>query len=261
MRAGRRSGKSRASPAAAEKRRTHALLGRLSRSVAAKSDEPLGHRHLPLHAAVAGELRKAILAGRYAPGERLTEDRLAQDFGVSRNPVREAIRALASEGLVDVTARQGAMVPSLTPGHARELIEVRAAVEGITARLAAQRHDPKIIARLKDILRRGMNAVASRQMELLSELNDQFHDALAEAGSNRVLGDLVRSLRDRTAPAFAPMTTRAADRTWKDHAAILRAVIAGNEDLAAQRAADHIHNVGTNYLAGRQSAAQRRRAR
>jgi DNA-binding GntR family transcriptional regulator len=243
-----------------KKPRTRALLGRSSQAIAVvPTEERLGQWHLPLHAAVAGELRKAILAGRYAPGERLTEERLARDFAVSRNPVREAIRALASEGLVDVTARQGAMVPTLTPGHARELIEVRAAIEGITARLAAQRHDPKIIARLKDILRRGMTAVAARRMSLLSELNDQFHDALAEAGSNRVLGDLMRSLRDRTAPAFAPMTTRAADQTWKDHAAILRAVISGNENLAAQRAADHIHNVGTNYLAARQAPAKRKR--
>lgn len=221
---------------------------------------PVGQRHKPLHVVVANELRKALLAGRYRPGERLVEDRLARDFGVSRIPVREAIRALASEGLLEVTARQGAMVPSLTPAHARELMEVRAAIEGITARLAAQRHEPQIIDRLNDILKRGMKAVAARQLSLLSELNDQFHNALAEAGSNRVLMDLMRSLRDRTAPAFAPMTTRAADRTWKDHAAILRAVIAGNADLAAQRAAQHIHNVGTNYLAiSRERQPKRRR--
>lgn len=220
---------------------------------------PLGRRHQPLHVLIANELRKALLAGRYQPGERLVEDRLAKDFGVSRIPVREAIRALGSEGLLVVAARQGAMVPSLTPDHARELIEVRAAIEGITARLAAERHDPRIVGRLNDILKRGMKAVATRQMSLLSELNDQFHNALAEAGSNRVLVDLMRSLRDRTAPAFAPMTTRAADQTWKDHAAILRAVIAGNGDLAAQRAAQHIHNVGTNYLATRQPPPKRRR--
>lgn len=210
---------------------------------------------------VANELRKAVLSGRYRPGERLVEDRLARDFGVSRNPVREAIRALASEGVVWATARQGAMVPALTPDHARDLIEVRAAIEGITARLAAERHDPAIIGHLKDILRRGMEAVAARRMSALSGLNDQFHDALAAAGSNRVLADLMRSLRDRTAPAFAPMTTRAADRTWKDHAAILRAVIAGNEDLAATRAARHIHNVSTNYLAAGGARAKRRNRR
>ncbi len=219
----------------------------------------IGELHLPLHVVVANELRKAILAGRYKPGERLIEERVAADFGVSRNPVREAIRALASEGLVDVTARQGAMVPALTPAHARELIEVRAAVEGITARLAAQRHDPHIIARLKAILSRGMNAVKRRQMAQLSALNNEFHDALAEAGSNRVLADLVRSLRDRTAPAFAPMTTRAADQTWKDHAAILKAVISGNEELAARRAAQHIHNVGSDYLAAKRTKPRRRK--
>ena len=221
----------------------------------------VGALHLPLHVVIANELRKAILAGRYKSGERLVEERVAADFGVSRNPVREAIRALASEGLVDVTARHGAMVPALTPAHARELIEVRAAIEGITARLAAQRHEPEIIARLQAILKRGMQAAKRRQVALLSALNAEFHDALAEAGSNRVLADLMRSLRDRTAPAFAPITTRAADQIWKDHAAILKAVISGNEEQAAQRAAQHIHNVGSNYLNAKRPQKRGKRKR
>ena len=84
----------------------------------------------PLREIVTSELRQAILAGRYKPGERLVEDRLAEDFGVSRNPVREALRSLAAEGLVSLTARRGATVAAPSAEDAREMIEVRATLEG-----------------------------------------------------------------------------------------------------------------------------------
>src|SRR5271156_1650769 len=95
----------------------------------------LGEEHSPLRDQVVAELRQAILSGRLKPGERLVEGRLADELGVSRNPVREAIRALASEGLIEVTARRGAAVASLTAQEAEELLEVRATLEGANARL------------------------------------------------------------------------------------------------------------------------------
>src|SRR6185437_4850775 len=88
----------------------------------------------PLREVVAAGIRDAILAGRYGAGERLTEDRLAADFGVSRNPVREALRSLAAEGLVIVAARRGAVVAALRREEAREMIEVRATLEALNAR-------------------------------------------------------------------------------------------------------------------------------
>ena len=81
----------------------------------------LGEEHSPLRDQVVTELRQAILSGRLKPGERLVEGRLADELGVSRNPVREAIRALASEGLIEVTARRGAAVATMTrAGSARD---------------------------------------------------------------------------------------------------------------------------------------------
>src|SRR6202045_5255261 len=96
----------------------------------------LGEEHSSLHDQVVTELRQAILSGRLKPGERLVEGRLADELGVSRNPVREAIRVLASEGLVDVAARRGASVAVMSDQEARETIEVRALLEGENARLA-----------------------------------------------------------------------------------------------------------------------------
>jgi len=101
----------------------------------------LGEAHSSLHDQVVTELRQAILSGRLKPGERLVEGRLADELGVSRNPVREAIRVLASEGLIEVTARRGAAVATMTEQEARETIELRALLEGQNARLAARRQE------------------------------------------------------------------------------------------------------------------------
>jgi len=234
-----------------------ATQARESRRENGKPADPvsLGGRHAPLRDQVAEEIRRAILAGRYKPGERLVEDRLARDFGVSRNPVREALRALASEGLIEVTARRGAAVAALGADDAFEMVEVRAALEGLNARLAARRRDAVTLKRLQEVLRRGTEIAAldhgrdpGRRTERLTELNARFHDALAAAGSNRVLADLMRSLRERTSPVFSPLSGARAERSWGEHAEILKAVIAGDEDLACLLATRHVLGAGTDYL-------------
>src|ERR1700723_750050 len=134
----------------------------------------LGEEHASLHDRVVMELRQAILSGRLKPGERLIEGHLADELGVSRNPVREAIRVLASEGLVDVAARRGASVAVMSDQEARETIEVRALLEGQNARLAARRHDKELIKRIDAVLNKGAEAVAAGRYELLPDLNQQF---------------------------------------------------------------------------------------
>jgi DNA-binding GntR family transcriptional regulator len=202
----------------------------------------------PLREIVTSELRQAILAGRYKPGQRLIEDRLAADFGVSRNPVREALRSLAAEGLVLLTARRGATVAAPSAEDAREMIEVRATLEGLNARHAARRRDPAVITLLSEVLRQGTEAAAARALDALPDLNARFHDALAAAGSNRVLGDLMRSLRLRTGTVFAPLGAWRARETWEEHAAILKAVIAGDEALSALLAERHVMRAGDDFM-------------
>ncbi|HJU17962.1 MAG TPA: GntR family transcriptional regulator [Stellaceae bacterium] len=207
----------------------------------------LADRHLPLRDIVTEQIRDAILAGRYKPGARLVEDRLASDFQVSRNPVREALRSLASEGLVAVTPRRGAAVAIFSPDEGWEMIEVRAMLEGLNARHAARRHDPTMIAVLSDVLEEGRAKAATASAEELVRLNGRFHDLLAAAGSNRILGDIMRSLRERTNLVFSPASTTAAAQNWAEHAAILEAVIAGDEDLAALHATRHVLKAGQRY--------------
>jgi DNA-binding GntR family transcriptional regulator len=216
----------------------------------------LGARHSPLSALVVDELRNAILVGRYHPGERLVEDRLAQDFGVSRIPVREALRTLAAEGLVEVQPRRGAIVAILPTEVAREMIEVRAALEGLNARLAARRRDTELLDAAKLALKKGNVATAAGRFDTLSELNDEFHELLSKAGSNSVLVDLMRTLRDRTRALFPQLDREQARRAWEEHAAILQAVIAGDADLAELLAERHVTNAGAAFF-GSQGQADR----
>lgn len=210
----------------------------------------LGEDHSSLHDRVVTELRQAILSGRLKPGERLVEGRLADELGVSRNPVREAIRALASEGLIEVTARRGAAVATMTEQEARETIEVRALLEGHNARLAARRQDKQIIKRIEAVLNKGTAAVTARRFEQLFDLNQQFHRELAAAGQNTVLGDIMQRLRERTAMLFSPMNPGRQARNWDEHAAILRAIIEGDERAAATLASEHVMRAGMDFLVG-----------
>lgn len=210
----------------------------------------LGEDTPSLHGRVVDELRQRILTRRLRPGERLVEGRLAEELGVSRNPVREAIRVLASEGLVEVSARRGASVADMSLQEARETIEVRALLEGQNARLAARRHDKEVIKRIEAVLDKGSQAVAQGRFDLLSDLNQQFHRELALAGQNTVLGDLLKRLRERTAILFSPGDPSQQRRAWEEHAGILRAIIDGDERLAATLAAEHVIRAGSDYLLG-----------
>jgi DNA-binding GntR family transcriptional regulator len=214
------------------------------------SKRRLGEEHSSLHDRVVTELRQAILSGRLKPGERLIEGHLADELGVSRNPVREAIRALASEGLIEVTARRGAAVATMNEQEARETIEVRALLEGQNARLAARRQDRQIIKRIEAVLNKGTAAVAAKRFDQLFDLNQRFHSELAAAGQNTVLGDLLQKLRERTAMLFAPTDPGRQARSWEEHAGILRAIIEGDERTAATLAAEHVMRAGMDFLVG-----------
>lgn len=208
---------------------------------AGRSREPLGK-------VAADHLRRAILSGRYKAESRLVEDRISEELGVSRVPVREAFKVLAGEGIVDLRPRRGAWVTAISADVARDLVEVRATLEGMNARLAARRNGTGIVPRLKEVLVRGNAAAQNGVTEELAGLNSEFHDLLAKAGSNRVLFDIMRSLRDRTNLVFAANSAERARQDWEEHAAILSAVIAGDEELAALLATRHVLNAAAARL-------------
>lgn len=202
----------------------------------------LGATHSPLTHLVVTALRERILGGAIPPGERLVEGRLSEELGVSRMPVREALRQLAAEGLVTIEPRRGASVTSFSADQVRELVEVRATLEGLNAKLAAKRHDPAQIAELERILEEGTLLAESEDVATTTLMNQRFHDALGNIAANSVLRDIMRSLRDRTALLFAPINRVRGKQNWEEHAAILRAVIKGDAELAALLATRHVYN-------------------
>ena len=196
---------------------------------------------------VSDKIRGDILEGRFKPGERLVEDKLSAELGVSRVPVREALRGLSMEGLVRLEPNRGATVIEVTPELVRELVEVRTLLEALNARLAARRHDPKIVALLQDTLRHGNEAAQSGTSEELARLNAEFHERLAEASRNSVLSDIMRSLRERTSLAFSINGRARAREDWREHAGILAAVIDGDEEMAALLAGRHVRNAAAAF--------------
>ena len=214
------------------------------------------HRTGSLGREVADQLRRLILTGRCKPGDRLVEDKLSTELGVSRVPIREALRTLAAEGLVDLPPRRGASVAAMSADVARDLVEVRATLEGLNARLAARHGDPAIVAELKQVLGEGNRAAQSANVDDLVRLNSAFHDKLAEAGRNSILWDIMRTLRERTSLVFAANTAARSHQDWDEHSRILAAVIDGDEELAALLATRHVHQAAEAAFAATREAAQ-----
>jgi len=223
-----------------------------------KKSTTLGVVHAPLNKVVADAIRERILAGEFAPGERLAEERLSAELGVSRMPVREALRALAAEGIVTIEPRRGASITSYTPEQVQELVEVRATLESLNARLAARRKDPAQIGELQRVLAAGSKTNEKTDLATIQDNNNRFHEALEAIGANSVLSGIVRSLRDRTALIFARQSRARVRENWKEHAELVRAVIAGDEDLAALLAGRHVHNAAQ---IPEDEAAEKRRTR
>lgn len=204
----------------------------------------IGKTRQSLNNVVADALREAILSGQFQPGDRLPEPQLAEMFGVSRNPIREALQVLTNEGLVETSPRKGARVPLLSNEELNETIELRAELEGISARNAARRCEGAVRESLKALLASGNEACAAGDAEKLRAANAQFHTELAKASKNRYLAEFMRSLRDRTYWLFSRQASSRADESWQEHARILEAVIEGDEVRAASLANDHVRMVG-----------------
>ncbi len=194
-------------------------------------------------------IRAAILSGQYRPGDRLIEDKLAAEAGVSRNPVRESLRALEAEGLVELKPRRGAFVATLTEDDVLELIELRASLEGLAAKLAARRGDAALVAQIDDLLARGDAAATEPNDNALAELNHEYHELLACAGANRHLMEVMQLLRAKTQWLFGSIMTARARDSWGEHANILRAMRDGDDELAGLLASRHVADVGRFYLA------------
>lgn len=202
----------------------------------------------PLHEVVAGRIRADIIGGHFEPGDRLTEERLASRYSVSRNPIREAIRRLESEGFVEALPNRGATVSQLSAQRASELLQVRSALETLVVSLAASRRDDSHIEQLRDVLAEGHRAVAGGSYDELADLNSRFHALLADASANLTLTTIIAQLRDKIAWVYVSELDARAEDSWAEHAAMLEAIEASDPERAVALMADHIANAEAAYV-------------
>jgi len=197
-------------------------------------------RHPTLVEVVAGELRRLIVEGRWAPGARLVEVHLAAELGVSRNPVREALHVLEAEGWVAVEPRKGARVKVMSLDEAEHLFHVRGALESLAAGLAARRRSAADVSALRGIVSAGVSAVDSGRLGDLPPLNTAFVVGLCDAAGNPELTTIMGPLRDRIQWVYAARVRDRAPASWAEHGDIVDAIEAGDEDAARRLAGDHI---------------------
>jgi DNA-binding GntR family transcriptional regulator len=207
----------------------------------------VGARHLSLSHAVVDELRAAIIGGAYAQGERLVEEEIAGRFDVSRNPIREALRTLSTEGFVVIEPRRGARVASIDAAKAAELFELRAPLEGLVAGLAAQRRSPAQLDRLRQLVVAGRAAASERRLHELPALNTEFHAALADAAGNELLRSTLGRLSDIIRWIYSARISQRSTRSWDEHAAIVDAVAVGDAEGARRCGEDHIAAAAAAY--------------
>ncbi|MCU1675900.1 MAG: transcriptional regulator, GntR family [Frankiales bacterium] len=203
----------------------------------------------PLRDVVAEALREGIETGRLQPGTRIREEQLAEDFGVSRVPVREALQALGREGYLVLAPRRGATVATPSPAAALGVMEIRRALEVLAARRAAAVRGGACAKELRRVLSDGARAVRSGKHGELPGLVDRFHALVADASGNVELIDMLANLRARVRWMFAVDLDKRSEVSWEDHAQICNAILAGDTSLAAELMDVHVERDEQLYRA------------
>ncbi|MGL6106362.1 GntR family transcriptional regulator [Romboutsia sp.] len=196
----------------------------------------------PLRDVVFENLREAILEGKVSPGQRLMEVQLAEQLGVSRTPVREAIRKLELEGLVVMLPRKGAYVANMSLKDIIDVLEIRASLEGLSASLAAERISEDDIKKLEQIAGDFKKSTSDSDVEALLKMDVEFHECIFKATNNKKLHQLINSLWEQV---YRFRVTYISDydssvNIIKEHELILDAIKKGDSELAKRYATEHI---------------------
>lgn len=200
------------------------------------------NEYLPLRDIVFQTLRKAILNGELEPGERLMETQLGEKLGVSRTPIREAIRKLELEGLVIMVPRKGAQVAQFTGKDIQDVLEVRASLEALAAKLACKHMDERSFLKLQLIIAEYEYAAKEDDIEVMIQKDIEFHDTIAEASRNERLVQLYNNMREQVQRYRITYlkNTEESSAVIAEHNAMLEALKNRDSELASQLATKHI---------------------
>ena len=199
---------------------------------------------LPLRDVVFNTLRQAILTGELKPGERLMEIHLANRLGVSRTPIREAIRKLELEGLVTMVPRRGAEVAQITEKSMSDVLEVRRALDVLSVELACDRITPQELLELKKACQNFEHAVHTSDAKRITEADVALHDIIVKAMGNVRLEQLVNNLSEQMYRYRFEYIKDASqrERLIEEHKNIYESIVCKDKERAAQAARVHIDN-------------------
>ena len=202
------------------------------------------NEYLPLRDVVFNTLRRAILRGELKPGERLMEIRLANKLGVSRTPIREAIRKLELEGLVLMVPRKGAEVAEITEKNLRDVLEVRCALEELAVQLACDRIDEEGLEQLKSASLHFRDVLDSDDITLIAQADEAFHDVIFTATDNGRLIQLLNNLREQMYRYRIEYLKKKEyyPQLLAEHEAIIAAIEGHDKEKATEITGQHINN-------------------
>lgn len=189
---------------------------------------------------VSVALEQQIVSGVLAPGQRLNADELAQTFGVSRIPVREALRSLNAAGWVEIRPRHGAFVRQRSLRELDDLFHVRSMLEAEAARLAAKHRPASPLEEMQAAHDELVVSIREADPVGSAEANSRFHRAVADASGNLVLADITGQLAKRIRWYFATVAKFRASHSAEEHNEILTAISDGDGRIAAKLAREHV---------------------
>lgn len=200
--------------------------------------------YLPLRDVVFKTLRQGILTGELKPGERLMEIHLANRLGVSRTPIREAIRKLELEGLVIMIPRRGAEVAQITEKNLQDVLEVRRELDAFAARLACQRMNEEQMGELKEAAEAFERAVETKDATIIAKADVAFHDIILKSTENDRLIQLVNNLAEQVYRyRFEYVKDKTShNRLIQEHRNICESIVNRDEKAAAAAVGIHVDN-------------------
>ena len=209
----------------------------------------LEHKTISLAEQVFERLESEILTGKYQRGEILTELRLVSDLGVSRTPVREALRRLEQEHIIEITAR-GILVLGVTEQDLTDIFAIRMKIEGLASYSAAQRITEEELAELRETLELQEFYVSKRDPERIKVMDSKFHQLIYRFCGSTVLYDTLMPLHKKV-QKYRRASVENHDRALqsaREHRAIFEAIEKRDADLAAQYTTEHIVNANNHIL-------------
>ncbi|UZF48520.1 GntR family transcriptional regulator [Rhodococcus rhodochrous] len=213
---------------------------------------PVGKAAAPLREQVIAALREAILDFRLRPGQRLIERELIEQLGVSRTTVREALRALTSEGLVTVVPQRGAMVSAPTISEAADLYEVRAALESIIVTRFVERATPSQVIRLDAAVEHFAEVTAAdAEIRNILAAKDEFYSVLIEGAASSSLKQLIEGIqaRVRILRATSLSTSGRSEQAVAELRSVVQAIKERDASTAAALCASHVRAAAVTALA------------